>query len=71
MPWIYCGLGAAALWSGLFLPHPGWLAPYLLLLAVTCLHFGVSCLMLRRRFRYRRLRQERQTGRAFPDAATM
>jgi len=60
MPWLYCVLGAAALAAGLFLPHPGWLAPYLLLLAVTALHLGVRFLMLRRRYRLARLRRQRQ-----------
>ncbi|MEQ1800358.1 MAG: hypothetical protein ABL989_00400 [Gammaproteobacteria bacterium] len=60
MPWIYCALGAAALLSGLFLPHPGWIVPYLLLLAVTGLHTGIWYLMLRRRYRLGRLRRERQ-----------
>lgn len=75
MPWIYCGLGAAALLSGLFLPHPGWLAPYLLLMAVTALHGGLWFLMLRRRYRLDRLRRRRQArapaGRALPDGAGM
>jgi hypothetical protein len=75
MPWIYCGLGASALLSGLFLPHPGWLAPYLLLLAVTGLHLGLWFLMLRRRYRLGRLRRQRRTaspeGQAFPDHAQM
>lgn len=69
IPWIYCVLGAAALLSGLFLPEPDWLAPYLLLLALICLHLGVWCLMLRRRYRLGRLRRQRQAlaGRArFP-----
>jgi len=60
MPWVYCALGAAALGSGLFLPHPAWLAPYLLLLAVSALHGGVRFLMLRRRHRLGRLRRLRQ-----------
>jgi hypothetical protein len=60
MPWVYCSLGAAALLSGLFLPHPGWLAAYLLLLAVTALHAGLWFLVLRRRYRLGRLRRRRQ-----------
>lgn len=75
MPWIYCGLGACALVSGLFLPHPGWMAPYLLLLAVTGLHLGLWFLMLRRRYRLGRLRRQRRApspeGQAFPDRAMM
>lgn len=75
VPWIYCVLGAAALLSGLFLPEPGWRAPYLLLLALVSLHLGVWCLMLRRRYRLGRLRRQRQArltdGRAFPGAAVM
>ena len=75
IPWIYCVLGAAALLSGLFLPEPGWRAPYLLLLALISLHLGVWCLMLRRRYRLGRLRRQRQArspdGRAFPGAAVM
>ena len=62
MPWIYCGLGACALLSGLFLPHPGWMAPYFLLLAVTGLHLGLWYLMLRRRHRLGRLRRQRRAG---------
>lgn len=74
MPWIYCSLGAAALLSGLFLPEPGWMAPYLLLLAVIAIHAGAWCLVLRRRYRLGRLLQQRRArapdGRAFPgDAA--
>jgi hypothetical protein len=60
MPWVYCSLGAAALLSGLFLPHPAWLAPYLLLVAVTGLHAGVWFLMLRRRYRLGSLRRRRE-----------
>lgn len=75
IPWVYCGLGAVALWSGLFMPEPDWLAPYLLLLAVTGLHLGVWCLMLRRRYRLGRLRRERQSRsgarRAFPGEAAV
>lgn len=74
MPWIYCGLGGGALFSGLFLPHPGWMAPYLLLLAVTGLHLGLWFLMLRRRFRLGRLRRQRRAAapvRAFPERAVM
>lgn len=69
MPWIYCGLGGASLLSGMFLPEPGWRVPYLLLLAVTALHIGSWVLLLRRRYRLRRLRLRRQArfaaGRAF------
>jgi hypothetical protein len=75
VPWVYCSLGAAALLSGLFLPHPGWLAAYLLLVAVTALHAGLWVLMLRRRHRLRRLRRSRQArspdGRALPGDAVM
>ncbi len=75
LPWIYCLLGAAALLSGLFLPHPGWLAPYLLLLALTCLHGAAWCVLLRRRYRLGRLQRARRgrspPGTAFPDAAVM
>lgn len=67
MPWIYCLLGAAALASGLFLPHPAWLVPYLLLLAVSAVHAGVRVLLLRRRYR---LARERQRRRARAAAAT-
>ncbi len=72
LPWIYCGLGAAALLSGLFLPDPGWLAPYVLLLALTGVHAGAWCLLLRRRYRLGRLRRQRRirspAGPAFPGA---
>jgi len=75
MPWVYCSLGAAALLSGLFLPHPGWLAAYLLLVAVTALHAGVWFLVLRRRHRLGRLRRRRQArvpgGRALPGHSVM
>lgn len=75
MPWLYCALGAAALASGLFLPEPGWLAPYLLLLAVSALHLGIRYLMLRRRYRLDRLRRARRdrhpVQRAFPDQAAV
>ena len=60
MPWIYCGLGASALLSGLFLADPAWMAPYLRLLAVTGLHAGVGLFLLRRRYRLGRLRRQRQ-----------
>ncbi len=66
MPWVYCLLGAAALGSGLFLPHPAWLVPYLLLLAVSAVHAGVRVLLLRHRYRLARQRQRR---RARPPAA--
>jgi O-antigen/teichoic acid export membrane protein len=73
MPWIYCSLGASALLSGLFLPDPGWMAPYLLLVAVTALHVGLWFLMLRRRYRLGRRRRQRQArspaGRALPGSA--
>ena len=59
LPWMYCALGACALASGLFLPQPGWIIPYILLLAVACLHGGIWVLMLRRRHRYRLLRSAR------------
>ena len=59
VPWVYCGLGASALASGLFLPHPVWIVPYLLLLAVACVHAGVWVLMRRRRYRYRLRRRAR------------
>ena len=75
MPWIYCALGACALLAGLFLPHPGWMAPYLLLLAVTALHLGLWFLTLRQRYRLGRLRRQRRAasppGQAFPDRALM
>lgn len=75
LPLVYCGLGATALASGLFLPHPAWALPYLLLLAVTCIHAGIGCYLLRCRYRLGRLRRERQARRAgagaFPGHAAM
>ncbi|MDP2325655.1 MAG: hypothetical protein Q8N51_16745 [Gammaproteobacteria bacterium] len=60
LPWIYCGLGAYALAAGLFLPNPRWLLPYLALLGAACLHIGLWCVVLRRRYRCRSLRRERE-----------
>lgn len=75
VPWIYCALGAGALASGLFLPQPTWVLPYLFLLAVSALHLGLWCIVLRRRYRCRRLRRERlrhtAARDAFPDRAAM
>jgi len=59
LPWLYAGLGAGALASALFLPEPAWRAPYLLLLAVGCLHVGIAVAALRRRHRLRHLRAQR------------
>lgn len=60
MPWIYGGLGGLALVSGLFLPDPAWILPYLLLLSTAGIHAGIWVLILRRRWRYRRLLKARE-----------
>lgn len=60
IPWVYGSLGGVALVSGLFLPDPAWIVPYLLLLSTAGIHAGIWALILRRRFRYRRLRTARE-----------
>ena len=59
LPFLYLLLAAFALVSGIYLPDPGWIFSYLLLISVGCLHAGVLLMLLRRRRRHSRLRQHR------------
>jgi hypothetical protein len=59
LPLLYLLLGALALASGIWLPDPGWMLGYLLLISAGCLHAGVWFMMLRRRRRHSRLRRSR------------
>ena len=63
IPWVYCLLGAASLASGLFMPQPGWIIPYLFLSAVCCVDAGIWLLTLRRRRRLQLLRGEQHSAR--------
>lgn len=59
LPFLYLLLSALALASGLYLPEPGWILGYLLLISAGCLHAGVWLMLLRRRHRHSRLRRIR------------
>lgn len=59
LPYLYLLLGALALASGIYLPDPGWVLGYLLLISAGCVHAGVWFMMLRRRRRHSRLRGSR------------
>jgi hypothetical protein len=59
LPFLYLLLGILALASGIWLPDPGWILAYLLLISAGCLHAGVWFMMLRRRRRHSRLRRNR------------
>lgn len=59
MPFLYLLLGAMALASGIYLPDPGWILGYLLLISAGCVHACIWILMLRRRYRCSRLRRLR------------
>ena len=51
LPAIYIVLGAGALASALFMPGWTWILPYMVLLAIGCIHAGiaVSAMRMRRR----------------------
>ncbi len=59
LPLLYLLLGAIALLSGIYLPDPGWILGYLLLISAGCLHAGLWLILLRRRYRCARLRRTR------------
>lgn len=59
LPFLYLLLGALSLASGIYLPDPGWILSYLLLISVCCVHAGVRFMLLRRRRRHSRLRRAR------------
>ena len=59
LPFLYLLLGAAALASGIYMPDPGWIIGYLLLISAVCLHAGTWFMLLRRRRRHARLRRTR------------
>jgi protein-S-isoprenylcysteine O-methyltransferase Ste14 len=59
LPFLYLLLGASALASGIWLPEPGWILGYLLLISTICLHAGIWFMLLRRRRRHSRLRRSR------------
>ena len=59
LPFLYLLLGALALASGIYLPDPGWVLGYLLLISAGCVHAGVWFMILRRRRRHSRLRRSR------------
>lgn len=59
LPLLYLLLGAIALISGIYLPDPGWILGYLLLISAGCLHAGLWLILLRRRHRCYQLRQAR------------
>jgi hypothetical protein len=59
LPFLYLLLGILALASGIWLPDPGWVLGYLLLISAGCMHAGVWFMMLRRRRRHSRLRRSR------------
>ncbi|MFZ1625480.1 MAG: hypothetical protein WAU48_11985 [Gammaproteobacteria bacterium] len=59
LPFLYLLLGAAALASGIYMPDPGWIIGYLLLISAVCLHAGIWFMLLRRRRRHARLRRTR------------
>jgi hypothetical protein len=59
LPCLYLLLGSLALVSGIYLPDPGWLLGYLLLLSTVCMHAGLWFMALRRRRRHARLRRNR------------
>ena len=42
LPYLYIAIGIAALTSALRIPGPRWILPYLALLALACLHFGLA-----------------------------
>jgi hypothetical protein len=72
LPFLYLLLGALALASGIWLPDPGWILGYLLLISAGCVHAGLWLLMLRRRHRHARLRRsrmQRSAGSPTPDPA--
>ena len=67
LPFLYLLLGAGALASGIYIPDPGWIISYLLLISTICLHGGIWLMLLRRRRRHarlRRIRAQRQSGTA-------
>lgn len=68
LPFLYLLLSALALASGLYLPDPGWILGYLLLISTGCLHAGVWLMLLRRRHRLRRIRAQRCSGASIPKA---
>ena len=59
LPCLYLLLGGLALASGIYLPEPGWILGYLLLISTGCLHAGLWLMALRRRRRHSRLRRNR------------
>jgi hypothetical protein len=59
LPFLYLLLGSVALASGIWLPEPGWILGYLLLISIGCVHAGLWFLLLRRRHRHSRLRRSR------------
>ena len=59
LPCLYLLLGGLALVSGIYLPDPGWILGYLLLISTGCLHAGLWFMALRRRRRHSRLRRNR------------
>lgn len=49
VPWIYLGSGATCLAGGLFLPDPGWVLPYAVLIGTGSIHAAVHIARARHR----------------------
>lgn len=66
VPWIYLGNGATCLAGGLFLPDPGWMLPYAVLIGTGSIHAAVR--IARARHRPSAQRQATPRGAAVPEA---